>query len=118
MGALEDGDRLHRRQGLPTEKVYSVNTLFNIKCTKAVSPYQTGCVPVRTAEYREDGSVYYIIDEFRTYRNWGDSILDYGRLLTTASRYAAAFEYKAYPTSSSPRSARAATPPTRSTRRS
>lgn len=84
-------------KGLPTEKVYHVNTLFNIKCTKAVSPYQTGCVPIRTAEYRPDGSVYYIVDEFRTYKNWGDSMLDYGRLLTSLSRYAKAFEYKAYP---------------------
>ncbi len=59
--------------------------------------YQTGCVPVRTAEYKPDGTQYFIIDEFRTYASWGDSILDYGRLLTTASRYAKAFDYKAYP---------------------
>lgn len=84
-------------QGLPTQKVYSVNTLFNIKCTTAVSPYQTGCVPVRTAEYKPDGTQYFIVDNFRTYANWGDSILDYGRLLTSASRYARAFDYKAYP---------------------
>lgn len=84
-------------KGLPTEKVYSVNTLFNIKCTSYVSPYQTGCVPIKTAEYRPDGSVYYIVDEFRTYKDWGDSLLDYGRLLTTNSRYAKAFDYKAYP---------------------
>ena len=83
--------------GLPTEKVYQVNTLFNIKCTTTVSPYQTGCVPVKTAEYKPDGTQYFIVDEFRTYKSWAESILDYGRLLTSASRYAAAFEYKAYP---------------------
>ncbi|SHI76001.1 Flagellum-specific peptidoglycan hydrolase FlgJ [Tessaracoccus bendigoensis DSM 12906] len=84
-------------KGLPTETVYKVNTLFNIKCTSTKSPYQTGCVPVRTAEYKPDGAQYFIVDEFRTYASWGDSILDYGRLLTSASRYAKAFEYKAHP---------------------
>ncbi|MFT3887538.1 MAG: peptidoglycan-binding protein [Arachnia sp.] len=84
-------------KGLPTEKTYQVNTLFNIKCTATPSPYQTGCVPVRTAEYRSDGSKYYIVDEFRTYASWGDSLLDYGRLLTSLSRYRSAFDYTDYP---------------------
>jgi flagellum-specific peptidoglycan hydrolase FlgJ/peptidoglycan hydrolase-like protein with peptidoglycan-binding domain len=84
-------------EGLPTEKTYQVNTLFNIKCTSTPSPHQTGCVPVRTAEYRKDGTKYYIVDEFRTYASWGDSLLDYGRLLTSLSRYASAFEYTDYP---------------------
>lgn len=50
--------------GNEVETVYHVNTLFNIKCGKTPSPHQTGCVPVRTAEYRKDGSKYYIVDEF------------------------------------------------------
>ena len=83
--------------GLPTQKIYDVNTLFNIKCTSYVSPHQTGCVPIRTAEYRPDGTAYFITAEFRTYKSWGDSLLDYGRLLTSNSRYAKAFNYKAYP---------------------
>ena len=83
--------------GAETKTVYQVNTLFNIKCGKTPSPYQTGCVPVRTAEYRKDGSKYYIVDEFRTYASWDDSVLDYGRLLTSLSRYASAFDYTDYP---------------------
>ena len=83
--------------GNEVETVYHVNTLFNIKCGKTPSPHQTGCVPVRTAEYRKDGSKYYIVDEFRTYAGWGDSVLDYGRLLTSLSRYASAFDYTDYP---------------------
>ena len=83
--------------GAETKTVFQVNTLFNIKCGKTPSPHQTGCVPVRTAEYRKDGSKYYIVDEFRTYAGWGDSVLDYGRLLTSLSRYASAFDYTDYP---------------------
>lgn len=77
--------------------VYEVNTLFNIKCTTQVSPHQSGCVPVRTAEYRSDGTMYYITAEFRTYANWLGSTKDYARLLTTATRYAPAFQYVDYP---------------------
>ncbi|HJE50595.1 MAG TPA: peptidoglycan-binding protein [Tessaracoccus flavescens] len=76
---------------------YEVNTLFNIKCTSVVSPYQTGCVPVPSYEYRSDGTKYLLTSNFRTYANWGNSLLDYGRLLTTASRYSEAFKYSAYP---------------------
>ena len=83
--------------GTAAAKVYDVNTLFNIKCTATVSPYQTGCVPVKTAEYRQDGTQYFVVAKFRTYASWGDSLLDYGRLLTGASRYAKAFDFKQYP---------------------
>ncbi len=74
-----------------------INTLFNIKCTSYVSPYQTGCVPISTAEYTASGSSYKVVAQFRTYASWNDSMRDFGRLLTTASRYKAAFQYKAYP---------------------
>lgn len=84
-------------KGLSTEKAYRVNTLFNIKCTSTPSPHQNGCVPVRTAEYTSSGARYYIVAKFRTYASWGDSILDYGRLLTSASRYRNAFAYTSYP---------------------
>lgn len=74
-----------------------INTLFNIKCTSYVSPYQTGCVPISTAEYTASGSSYKVVARFRTYASWNDSMRDYGRLLTTASRYKPAFQYTAYP---------------------
>lgn len=77
--------------------VYHVNTLFNIKCTSYVSPYQTGCVPVSSLEYRSDGSSYAKVSNFRTYSSWTNSMLDYGRLLTSNDRYARAFNYRQYP---------------------
>lgn len=73
--------------------VYHVNTLFNIKCTSTPSPYQTGCVPVESYEYTSDGRKYLEVSNFRTYASWDDSMLDYGRLLTSLSRYAEAFKY-------------------------
>lgn len=99
MAALESGWGSSSMAGQMTVdgKVYEVNTLFNIKCTSVASPYQTGCVPVRTAEYRSDGTKYYIVDEFRTYSGWLGSTQDYARLLTTATRYAPAFQYVDYP---------------------
>ncbi|WP_052460238.1 glucosaminidase domain-containing protein [Tessaracoccus massiliensis] len=99
MAALESGWGSSRMTGEMTVdgKTYQVNTLFNIKCTSTVSPHQTGCVPVRTAEYRSDGTKYYIVDEFRTYASWLESTRDYARLLTTANRYAPAFQYVDHP---------------------
>ena len=99
MAALETGWGRSSMAGDMTisGRVYSVNTLFNIKCTSVVSPHQSGCVPVPSYEYRSDGSKYLVTSNFRTYDGWGDSILDYGRLLTTAKRYAPAFQYKQYP---------------------
>ncbi|MDO5678491.1 MAG: peptidoglycan-binding protein [Propionibacteriaceae bacterium] len=99
MAALETGWGGSSMTGQMTVdgQIYEVNTLFNIKCTTMVSPYQTGCVPVRTAEYRADGTKYFIVDEFRTYASWLNSTKDYARLLTTATRYALAFQYVDYP---------------------
>ncbi|MBB1508691.1 peptidoglycan-binding protein [Tessaracoccus sp. MC1756] len=99
MAALETGWGRSSMTGQVTADgvVYDVNTLFNIKCTSTVSPFQTGCVPIRTAEYRSDGTKYYIVDEFRTYASWLDSTRDFARLLTTLTRYAPAFQYVDYP---------------------
>lgn len=99
MAALETGWGSSSMTGqmVVDSRAYEVNTLFNIKCTSVASPYQTGCVPVRTAEYRSDGTMYYIVDEFRTYASWLDSTRDYARLLSTATRYAPAFQYTDYP---------------------
>lgn len=74
-----------------------LNTLFNIKCTSKPSPYQTGCADVPSYEYRPDGSRYMLTSSFRTYASTGDSLLDYGRLLTSAKRYAPAFNHKNNP---------------------
>lgn len=78
-------------------KTYKVNTLFNIKCGSTASPYQSGCVPVKVNEYTSGGVEYYTVAKFRTYSSWTNSMLDYGRLLTSSTRYAAAFDYKRYP---------------------
>ncbi|MDO5500692.1 MAG: glucosaminidase domain-containing protein, partial [Propionibacteriaceae bacterium] len=95
MAALETGWGRSSMTGQMTVdgKVYQVNTLFNIKCTSTVSPHQSGCVPVASYEYKADGTKYLEVSNFRTYASWNDSMLDYGRLLTTASRYAPAFKY-------------------------
>lgn len=95
MAALESGwGRSSMASDMTIDgKVYHVNTLFNIKCTSTASPYQTGCVPVSSYEYRSDGTKYLKTSNFRTYASWNESMLDYGRLLTTASRYADAFNY-------------------------
>ncbi|WP_296135663.1 glucosaminidase domain-containing protein [uncultured Tessaracoccus sp.] len=70
-----------------------MNTLFNIKCTAKKSPYQKGCSEVPSYEYDSDGGRYLKVSGFRTYANTGDSLKDFGRFLTTLSRYKAAFKY-------------------------
>lgn len=99
MAALESGWGRSTMAGTMTVNgtVYKVNTLFNIKCTSTPSPYQTGCVPVSSYEYRADGTKYLKVSNFRTYASWADSMLDFGRFLTTLSRYAPAFDYTRYP---------------------
>lgn len=71
-----------------------INTLFNIKCTAKQSPYQKGCTEVASYEYTSDGKRYLKVSGFRTYANTGDSLKDFGLLLTSLSRYSAAFRYK------------------------
>lgn len=68
------------------------NNYFGIKCTAQVSPHQAGCVSLRTMEYYSSGATY-ITDGFRTYDSALHSFRDYGRLLTSLSRYANAFRY-------------------------
>ncbi len=103
MAALESGwGRSTMATTVPATKTadgkkYTVNTLFNIKCGTIASPYQTGCVPMKVNEYTSGGKEYYTVSKFRTYSSWTNSMLDYGRLLTSASRYSAAFSYTKYP---------------------
>lgn len=72
------------------------NNYFGIKCTTTQSPYQAGCVSMRTMEYYASGATY-ITDGFRTYDTALDSFNDYGRLLTSLSRYGNAFKYTENP---------------------
>lgn len=71
-----------------------INTLFNIKCTAKKSKYQKGCTDVASYEYTADGKRYLKVSGFRTYANTGDSLKDFGLLLTSLSRYSAAFNHK------------------------
>lgn len=70
-----------------------INSYFSIKCTSTPSPHQTGCVAVDSYEYDSTGNKILKTSNFRTYASVGDSLLDYGRLLSTASRYQPAFAY-------------------------
>lgn len=87
MAALETG---WGRSSMAKEPI---NTYFNIKCTATVSPYQKGCVDVPSYEYNADGTRYLKVSSFRTYETVGHSLMDFGRLLTSLSRYAPAFAY-------------------------
>lgn len=91
MAALETG---WGRSGL---SLAPKNSLFSIKCTATVSPYQNGCVEVASYEYDSSGRRYMKVSKFRSYATRGDSLKDFGRLLTNASRYAGAFRYKDNP---------------------
>nr|WP_255622024.1 glucosaminidase domain-containing protein [Tessaracoccus sp. OS52] len=70
-----------------------INSYFSIKCTKYVSPYQSGCIDIESMEQYANGVEYAQVSPFRTYLTVGDSLLDYGRLLTSNTRYAPAFKY-------------------------
>lgn len=74
-----------------------INSYFSIKCSSSDSPYSEGCVDVNSAEFTPAGEEYMKVSSFRTYPSVGNSLLDYGRLLTSASRYRGAFEYTKYP---------------------
>ncbi|MEA5154255.1 glucosaminidase domain-containing protein [Raineyella sp.] len=66
---------------------------FGIKCTSQKSPFQQGCVSLQTKEYSASGTSSTIVDGFRTYATTADSFADYGRLLSSLSRYRAAFDH-------------------------
>ncbi len=70
-----------------------INSYFSIKCTSTPSPHQNGCVSIDSYEYDSQGNKTLQTSRFRTYATVGDSLLDYGRLLSTASRYKPAFAY-------------------------
>lgn len=88
MAALETG------WGRSSMAKAPMNTLFNIKCTATKSPFQKGCSEVASYEYDSNGRRYLKVSGFRTYASTGDSLRDFGRLLTTLSRYAKAFDHQ------------------------
>ena len=69
-----------------------INSYFSIKCGSS-SPHSNGCVDVPSYEYDSAGNRYLEVSSFRTYATVGHSLLDYGRLLTSATRYKPAFQY-------------------------
>lgn len=68
------------------------NNYFGIKCTNWKSPYQKGCVNMRTSEYY-DGKYVKITDGFRTYASKEDSFKDHARFLASLPHYGKAFNY-------------------------
>lgn len=72
-----------------------INSYFSIKCG-GTTPYASGCVDVSSREYGSNGW-YEEVSSFRTYASVGDSLLDYGRLLSANRRYQGAFKYSADP---------------------
>lgn len=68
-----------------------INSYFSIKCGGS-TPYSNGCVDVSSREHGSSGW-YEEVSSFRTYATVGDSLLDYGRLLSGNSRYQGAFKY-------------------------
>lgn len=73
-----------------------INSYFSIKCGTS-TPHANGCVDVPSYEYDKQGNRYLQVSSFRTYATVGHSLLDFGRLLTTASRYAPAFQHRNNP---------------------
>lgn len=80
------------RSGLTTK----YNNYFGIKCAALVSPYQSGCVALKSYEYVKGKKKLYV-SRFRTYSSMEKSFLDHGRLLEYNDRYQAAFKYSNNP---------------------
>lgn len=76
------------RSGLSAKQ----NNYFGIKCSALVSPYQRGCVSLKSYEYVKGKKKKYV-SRFRIYSSMERSFLDHGRLLNRADRYNAAFRY-------------------------
>lgn len=72
-----------------------INSYFSIKCG-GTTPYASGCVDVNSREYGS-GGWYWQVSSFRSYATVGDSLLDYGRLLSGNQRYQGAFKYSGDP---------------------
>lgn len=68
-----------------------INSYFSIKCGGS-TPYASGCVDINSREHGSSGW-YWEVSSFRTYASVGDSLLDYGRLLSDNRRYEGAFQY-------------------------
>lgn len=69
-----------------------INSYFSIKCGSD-TPWATGCTDVPSYEYDDEGNKWMEVSSFRTYDSVGDSLLDFGHLLTTAGRYSPAFAH-------------------------
>lgn len=73
-----------------------INSYFSIKCG-ASTPFSNGCVNIESYEYDKSGNKYLEVSSFRTYETVGHSLRDYGRLLSSASRYKPAFQHEGDP---------------------
>lgn len=76
------------RSGLTTK----YKNYFGIKCAALVSPYQKGCVALKSYEYVKGKKKLYV-SRFRIYSSMEKSFLDHGRLLDYNDRYNKAFKY-------------------------
>lgn len=76
------------RSGLTTK----YKNYFGIKCAALVSPYQKGCVALKSYEYVKGKKKLYV-SRFRVYSSMEKSFLDHGRLLEYNDRYNKAFKY-------------------------
>ena len=81
--ALESG---WGKSGLTTQA-------FNFFGIKVFPPWTGASITVRTAEYKPDGSIYYINAAFRKYANAGESFSDYAAYIHGSSRYVEALKY-------------------------
>ncbi|GAB3311822.1 glucosaminidase domain-containing protein [Epidermidibacterium keratini] len=68
---------------------------FGIKCN-GQSPHASGCTELPTTEC-DDAGCQKVLASFRTYDSPEDSFADYGYLLSSTSRYKAAFDHTGDP---------------------
>lgn len=72
-----------------SELAVNAKNYFGIKCKTVVSPLQVGCYSKDSKEFF-DNTWTSAVSLFRVYNSPGDSFLDYGRHLSTTSRYSSA----------------------------